>query len=212
MEKAELRVDGAGPGEEPRQTGCGFQGAGPSAAGSAPRRYRPSARWASFRSRRACCWRLSRHERSSAAARVLRKAAVDGREMAARGSRRRALRLLLVVQLLAGRWRPAGAARGARGGELGRGRGPRGRAAGLRRLALSSGVRVRISKLAPSSVHLDAKKRPVWGLGGSRRWGGWCRVCLGTTFSLERAAVIGLPASLMVHGVETRGLMVFETL
>ena len=36
--------------------------------------------------------------------------------MAARGSRRRALRLLLMVQLLAGRWRPAGAARGARGG------------------------------------------------------------------------------------------------
>lgn len=26
-------------------------------------------------------------------------------------------------------------------------------------------------------------------------------MCLGTTFSLERAAVIGLPASLMVHGV-----------
>lgn len=88
------------------------------------------ARWASFRSRRASGWRLLRLERSSAAARILRKAAVGGRAMAARGSRRRALRLLLVVQLLAGRWRPAGAARGARGGEPGRGRGPR--AAGSR--------------------------------------------------------------------------------
>lgn len=94
------------------------------------------------------------------------------------------------------------------------GHGPRGRAAGLRRLALSSGERVRLSRLAPSSVHLDAKKRPVWRLGGSRRWGGWCRVCLDITFSLDRAAkpVIGLPASLIVHGVETRGLTVFETL
>lgn len=49
------------------------------------------------------------------------------------------------------------------------GHGPRGRAAGLSRLALSSGERVRLSRLAPSSVHLDAKKRPVWGLGDSRR-------------------------------------------
>lgn len=106
-------------------------------------------------------------------------------------------------------WRGAGGRpgqRGARGevssgGVAGRGVAQRGSAA----LPFSSGGRVRISRLAPSSVHLDAKKRPVWGLGGSRRWGGWCRVCLGTTFSLERAAVIGLPASLMVHGVETRG-------
>lgn len=91
---------------------------------------RRAARWASFWSRRASAWRLPTLERSSAAARVLRKAAVGGRAMAARGSRRRALRLLLVVQLLAGRWRPAGSARGARGGEPGRGRGPR--AAGSR--------------------------------------------------------------------------------
>lgn len=63
---------------------------------------------------------------------VIREAAVGGRAMAARGSRRRALRLLLMVQLLAGRWRPTGAARGTRGGEPGRGCGARGRAAGLR--------------------------------------------------------------------------------
>lgn len=67
------------------------------------------------------------------------EAAVGGRAMAAWGSRQRALRLLLMVQLLAGRWRTAGAARGARGGEPGRGRGSRGRAAGLRSLSLSSG-------------------------------------------------------------------------
>lgn len=80
---------------------------------------------------------LPRNERSSAARvlgpsepGVIREAAVGGRAMAARGSRRRALRLLLVVQLLAGRWRPAGAARVARGGEPGRGCGSRGRAAG----------------------------------------------------------------------------------
>lgn len=89
---------------------------------------------------------------------VIREAAVGGRAMAARGSRRRALRLLLMVQLLAGRWRPAGAARVARGGEPGRGCGPRGSA----RFSFLLGIRGEVRGYHPTLFIQMQRKGQFW--------------------------------------------------